>query len=98
MTVANSAQFGNGAIIAPGARVDDGQLDLVVIEERSRLNTIVQLPRLFQGTVDRAEGCSIRRITRATIESDRPMVYHVDGEPTQGGIEPQTCGSIRRAL
>jgi len=83
--VANSPEFGNGAIIAPGARVDDGQLDLVVMEERSRLNTIVQLPRLFQGNVDRAPGCSIRRIARAAIESDRPMRYHVDGEPASGG-------------
>ena len=85
VTVANSAEFGNGAIIAPGARVDDGQLDLVVMEERSRLNTILQLPRLFRGTVDRAKGCSIRRISDATIESDQPMVYHVDGEPVSGG-------------
>jgi diacylglycerol kinase (ATP) len=85
VTVANSPEFGNGAIIAPGARVDDGQLDLVVMEERSRLNTILQLPRLFQGTVDRAKGCSIRRISRATIESDQPMRYHVDGEPVSGG-------------
>ena len=36
VTVANSAQFGNGARIAPGARVDDGVLDLVVFEEVSR--------------------------------------------------------------
>jgi len=85
VTVANSPEFGNGAVIAPGARVDDGLLDLVVMEERSRLNTIVSLPRLFQGTVDRAKGCSIRRIARATIESDRPMIYHVDGEPASGG-------------
>jgi len=85
VTVANSPEFGNGAVIAPGARVDDGLLDLVVMEERSRLNTIVQLPRLFQGTVDRMKGCSIRRIGRATIESDRPMIYHVDGEPVSGG-------------
>jgi diacylglycerol kinase (ATP) len=85
ITVANSPEFGNGAIIAPGARVDDGVLDLVVMEERSRFRTITQLPRLFQGTVDRAKGCSIRRITRATIESERPMVYHVDGEPASGG-------------
>jgi diacylglycerol kinase family enzyme len=85
ITVANSPEFGNGAIIAPGARVDDGVLDLVVIEERWRLRTIMQLPRLFQGTVDRARGCSIRRITRAIIESDKPMVYHVDGEPASGG-------------
>ena len=85
ITVANSAEFGNGAVIAPGAKVDDGELDLVVIEEHSRLNTIVQLPRLFRGTVDRARGCSIRRITRASIESDRAMQYHVDGEPALGG-------------
>jgi len=85
VTIANSPEFGNGAVIAPGAKVDDGLLDLVVMQEHSRLNTIVQLPRLFQGTVDRAKGCSIRRIARATIESDRPMVYHVDGEPVQAG-------------
>jgi diacylglycerol kinase (ATP) len=85
ITVANSPEFGNGAVIAPGARIDDGLLDLVVMEEHSRLNTIVQLPRLFRGTVDRAPGCSIRRITRATIESDQPMQYHIDGEPAHGG-------------
>jgi YegS/Rv2252/BmrU family lipid kinase len=85
ITVANSPEFGNGAIIAPGAKLDDGLLDLVVMEERSRLNTIVQLPRLFRGTVDRAPGCSIRRLARATIESDQPMLYHVDGEPASGG-------------
>ena len=85
VTVANSPEFGNGAVIAPGARVDDGLLDLVVFEERSRLRTIAQLPRLFNGTVNRAAGCSIRPIHGATIESDQPMVFHVDGEPVQGG-------------
>jgi len=85
ITAANSPEFGNGAIIAPGARIDDGRLDLVVMEERSRLRTIAHLPKLFQGTVDRAPGCSIRKISRATIECDRPMTYHVDGEPVAGG-------------
>lgn len=85
ITIANSAEFGNGAIIAPGARVDDGLLDLVVIEEKSRLRTIAQLPRLFRGTVDRAPGCTIQKISRVTIESDQPIMYHVDGEPAVGG-------------
>ena len=85
VTAANSAEFGNGARIAPGARVDDGLLDLVVIEERSRLRTILSLPRLFNGTVRRVPGCSIQQVTHATIESDQPMVFHVDGEPVQGG-------------
>ena len=85
VTIANSAQFGNNARIAPGARVDDGELDLVVVEERSRFATICQMPRLFNGTADRMPGCTIRRIRSAVIESDEPMVYHVDGEPVAGG-------------
>lgn len=85
VTIANSAQFGNGARIAPGARVDDGLLDLVVVTEQARWRTVCQLPRLFTGTVDRVPGCSIRRITQATIESERPILFHVDGEPVQGG-------------
>ena len=47
VTIANSAQFGNGARIAPGARVDDGLLDLVVVEERSRWRTLWNVRRLF---------------------------------------------------
>jgi diacylglycerol kinase (ATP) len=85
VTVANSAQFGNGARIAPGARLDDGRLDLVIVEETSRWRTICQMRRLFNGTIDGMAGCSIRRIERATIECDRPMMFHVDGEPVQGG-------------
>ena len=85
VTIANSAQFGNNARIAPGARVDDGELDLVVFEERSRIATICQMPRLFNGTVARVRGCTIRRIREVTIESEQPMTYHVDGEPVAGG-------------
>jgi diacylglycerol kinase (ATP) len=85
VSIANSAQFGNNARIAPGASVDDGELDLVVMEERSRIGTICQLPRLFNGTVGKIVGLTIRRIRAVTIESDRPMTYHVDGEPMAGG-------------
>ena len=69
VTIANSAQFGNGALHRPGARVDDGLLDLVVVEERSRFATVCQLPRLFNGTVERVRGCTIRRIARGDDRS-----------------------------
>ena len=87
VTIANSAQFGNNARIAPGARVDDGELDLVVFEERSRIATLCQMPRLFNGTVARVPGCTIRRIREVTIEAEQPMAYHVDGEPVAGGTK-----------
>jgi YegS/Rv2252/BmrU family lipid kinase len=85
ITIANAPQFGNGARIAPQAVMDDGLLDLVVIEARSRLETIWGVPRLFTGGINGLRGVSAERIERATIESDQPMWFHVDGEPVQGG-------------
>jgi diacylglycerol kinase family enzyme len=85
VTLANSAQFGNGVRVAPGARVDDGRLDLVVLEEASRFATMCALPRLFTGGAARMRGVSIRQVQRITIESDQPMTFHVDGEPVDGG-------------
>jgi YegS/Rv2252/BmrU family lipid kinase len=99
--VANSAQFGNGARIAPGATVDDGRLDLVVIEERARWRTVCQVPRLFTGTAHRIPGYSIRRIERARIESEAPMIFHVDGEPVEGGMQLEARvhpGALRVAV
>lgn len=81
VTVANSAQFGNGAWIAPHARVDDGHLDLVVVEERHRLASLWALPRLFTKTVDRVPGVSMRSVTDVIIEDAEPFPYHLDGEP-----------------
>lgn len=87
VTLANSAQFGNGARIAPHARVDDGRLDLVIIQERSRWRSVLQLPRIFNGQAERIPGCSIRQIERALIECEHPMMFHVDGEPVEGGTQ-----------
>ncbi|PWT87003.1 MAG: hypothetical protein C5B57_00060 [Blastocatellia bacterium] len=89
IAIANSAQYGNGAQIAPGARVDDGELDVVVVQERSRLRTICQTPRLFNGSIVRAPGCSMFRITSGHIQSTDPIIYHVDGEPCRGGTDLQ---------
>ena len=85
VTFANASQFGNGARIAPAARLDDGFLDLVVFEEISRFRTFCAVPRFLAGRVAGLRGWSAERIERAAIESDRPMTFHVDGEPVEGG-------------
>ena len=85
VTFANSAQFGNGARIAPDARIDDGLLDLVVFEERSRLATLFGVHRLFNGTVGRTAGVSMTRVRHASVRAEEPIAFHVDGEPVQGG-------------
>ena len=98
VSVANSPQCGNSARIAPGARLDDGRLDLVVFEESSRLATVCAVARLFARGASGLRGWSVQQIERATIESDRPMGFHVDGEPVQSGTRLEACvhpGALR---
>ena len=85
ITLANGSQWGNGAIVAPFARLDDGRLDLVVVEERSRIASIWALPRIFTGGIVRVRGVATQQVERATIDSDAPMTFHVDGEPVEDG-------------
>jgi YegS/Rv2252/BmrU family lipid kinase len=85
LALANSPQFGSGARIAPGAKLDDGLLDLVIVEETSRLATIRAIPRLFVGGLARLHGVSTRQVERTVVTSDTPMTFHVDGEPFAGG-------------
>ncbi|GAB3868402.1 diacylglycerol kinase family protein [Nocardioides maradonensis] len=49
VVVANSRYYGKGMAIAPSASVDDGLLDVVVIEAASRLELIRSLPKVYDG-------------------------------------------------
>jgi YegS/Rv2252/BmrU family lipid kinase len=85
IAAANGTQFGNNARIAPDARLDDGMLDLIVVGETSRLRTLRHVPRLFTGRAATVPGYRMWRVREATIEAERPMAFHVDGEPVLGG-------------
>lgn len=78
--VANAAQFGSGARIAPHARVDDGRLDLVSVDAVNPFQAGPLLWRLFRGTIDRSRHVLTRPGTRFTLERDSPGPMHVDGE------------------
>jgi diacylglycerol kinase family enzyme len=65
--------------------VDDGTLDVVVVEERSRAATICRVPWLVTRSIHRAPAWSSRRAHDVAIETQAPMLFHVDGESVQGG-------------
>ncbi len=81
LTIANGPQWGNGAVVAPRARLDDGLLDLVTVESPSRLQLLASVPRLFARTVDRSAAVTIRQIAAARITGEPPLLFHFDGEP-----------------
>jgi diacylglycerol kinase family enzyme len=87
LTAANGSQWGNGAIVAPEARLDDGLLDLVSVETPSRLHLVGAIPRLFAGTLHKDPIVRIRRITEAHISGESPLLFHFDGEPALEGAD-----------
>jgi YegS/Rv2252/BmrU family lipid kinase len=85
LAIANARQYGNGALIAPQAIVDDGRLDVVIVGHRSPLMALLQVPLVFAGLVGRLPGVTVRTGVDIEITSANPLVYHVDGEPFVGG-------------
>ena len=89
LSFANGAQWGNGAVIAPAAALDDGLLDAVRVEVAGPLAVARALPHLFRGTIDGVRGVTIVKVRSATVEADVPLVYHADGESFVGGTTLQ---------
>ncbi|HOG30158.1 MAG TPA: diacylglycerol kinase family lipid kinase [Vicinamibacterales bacterium] len=81
ITVANTRQWGNGALIAPNAVMDDDRLDVVVIPPRGPAAFIANLWRLFAGSLASLEGVVNRQVRCATITASPAAPVHVDGEP-----------------
>ena len=84
VAIANSKQYGFGAHIAPGALIDDGLMDVVIVEDRGLIGNVARIPSLFTRRLDRREGVTAAKARGITIRSERPMLFHVDGEAIQG--------------
>jgi diacylglycerol kinase family enzyme len=91
VAVANSDQYGNHARIAPGARVDDGRLELVAVRSTGWCGMLALVPQLFLGTLDRSPG--VLRLTgpRFTIERSGPGPIHTDGETHEAGARVEVA-------
>jgi diacylglycerol kinase (ATP) len=85
VVLANSRQYGSGAVVAPEAQPDDGILDLVVVDPVSAREALWGAKRLFNGTFTAAQGVSQWPVRELTISANGPILFHVDGEPVRGG-------------
>ncbi|MCX6937615.1 MAG: diacylglycerol kinase family lipid kinase [Verrucomicrobia bacterium] len=85
VAVANSDQYGNDCYIAPEARVDDGLLDLTVIQRLTPFNVLPLAERLFTKRLDGSPSVTRLRSDRFLIERSAPGPIHTDGEVREAG-------------
>lgn len=80
VVVANSAYYGSGMKIAPGATVDDGILDVIGVASPTRRALLKSLPKVYDGShVDLPE-VHVVRGTRVELNAEPDVPFAGDGE------------------
>lgn len=79
VAVGNGPSFGGGMRICEGASIDDGLLDVVVINPVSKAKLIRVFPQLYQGTHTTLPEFERHRVRSVTLESAGIVAYG-DGE------------------
>jgi diacylglycerol kinase (ATP) len=95
VAVANAPSYGGGMRVAPDAAVDDGLLDLVVLEPISTPEFVRVFPSVFSGRHVQHPRVSVRRARRVTVNAPG-IVGYADGERLAS--LPLTCEAVPGAL
>ncbi|WP_298583588.1 diacylglycerol kinase family protein [uncultured Kocuria sp.] len=79
LNVANTSSIGGGLSIVPGAREDDGLLDLFTVAPLGRARFLFLFPRLFSGRHVALESVRIERVRSVAVDAADVTAY-ADGE------------------
>ena len=96
VAIANGAYLGGGMWMAPQARVDDGQFEVVTIGDIGRWLGIRSLPMLYRGTHGRLAQVEFARAKRVEIRAEVPIGIEADGE--LAGTTPAVFEIVTGAL
>jgi diacylglycerol kinase (ATP) len=94
--VLNTPSYGAGLRLAPQAKLDDGMLDLVLVENLPLLHILRALPRLITHGELRTNRVRRQTFRRVRIETKTPAKFHGDGEIL--GWTPVEIEVVPRAL
>jgi YegS/Rv2252/BmrU family lipid kinase len=97
VAAANSRAYGGGMRAAPDAILDDGLLDVGLVESVPKLTFLTKvLPRVFKGTHVQLPFVRVFRCAEVEISSDRPFTMYADGDPI--GELPLRVRAVRGAV
>ena len=80
VAVTNTASYGGGMLVNPGAALDDGELDVCVVERMPRLRMLRLFPTVYAGTHVREPDVRTARAAVVTIDASEPLTLCLDGE------------------
>ncbi len=82
---ANASQYGNNAYIAPAASMNDGLMDVTILEPFNVLEAGPIVLQLFSKTIDKNSHAKTFQCKRLHIHREHEGVVHYDGDPMECG-------------
>jgi YegS/Rv2252/BmrU family lipid kinase len=80
LILCNGPREGGGFLVAPEAKLDDGILHYAMITDVSRPMMFRIVPEVMKGTHGRFKQVRMGTCKKFTIQADRPLYIHADGE------------------
>jgi diacylglycerol kinase (ATP) len=81
VSIMNGRRMGGGFMMAPESRIDDGQFDLCIATQVSRLGILALIPRFMKGTQAGRPAVTTGRTERITVTAiEGVLPAHADGE------------------
>ena len=78
--ISNGKYGGGGMLAAPQANPSDGVLDVLIIDDLSKLDLLWSLPRVYKGTHLTHPKVAVKRAKEVDIQPGRPTALQADGE------------------
>jgi diacylglycerol kinase (ATP) len=82
--VMNGRYSGGGMHWAPPGRLDDGLLDLIVVEKISKLKLAMVTPKVYDGTFLSVKEVKHNQVKSVRMKAKIDLALEMDGEVTQG--------------
>lgn len=92
--ISNSTKTGGDMLMAPGALIDDGYLDVTVLNKISRRGLLAAFPKIFKGTHVNLPEVEVFKAQNIVLETETPKILTPDGEirgttPLRVSVLPQ---------
>ena len=96
VVVANSGRYGNGLNIVPTARLDDGLLDVLLVDGVFVLKLTTMMAQAKTGAHMERSDVHVSTAKSVRISANRPLALCADGDPI--GLLPSTITVLPAAL
>lgn len=80
LVVCNGPREGGGFLVAPQANASDGFLNYASVCRVSRLMMLRLIPEVMNGTHGRYKQVRLGQLRKLTVQSEKPLTIHADGE------------------